>query len=69
MPNNTPEPQAVCNPISRSAIFIVATVARGKDKADVVRSWCGDIAALVRAVATRAPAANLSCVCGFGTDA
>jgi putative iron-dependent peroxidase len=69
MPNNTPEPQAVCNPISRSAIFIVATVARGKDKADVVRSWCGDIAALVRAVATRAPAANLSCVCGFGADA
>ncbi|MDR5815189.1 MULTISPECIES: Dyp-type peroxidase [unclassified Caballeronia] len=65
----TPEPQAVCNPISRSAIFLVATVARGEDKADVVRSWCGDIAALVRAVGTRAPAANLSCVCGFGSDA
>ncbi|MBC8639569.1 Dyp-type peroxidase [Caballeronia sp. EK] len=69
MPNNTPEPQAVCNPISRSAIFIVATVAHGEDKADVVRSWCGDIAALVRAVGTRAPTANLSCVCGFGADA
>ena len=69
MPNNTPEPQAVCNPISRSAIFIVATVARGEGQADVVRSWCGDIAALVRAVSTRAPTANLSCVCGFGSDA
>ncbi|CAL8477574.1 Dyp-type peroxidase [Caballeronia sp. S22] len=69
MPNNTPEPQAVCNPISRSAIFIVATVAHGEDKADVVRSWCGDIAALVRAVGTRAPTADLSCVCGFGADA
>ncbi|WP_044042834.1 Dyp-type peroxidase [Caballeronia insecticola] len=69
MPNNTPEPQAVCNPISRSAIFIVATVARGEERAATVRSWCGDIAALVRAVGTRAPSANLSCVCGFGADA
>ncbi|SAL53239.1 Dyp-type peroxidase family protein [Caballeronia cordobensis] len=69
MPDNIPEPQAVCNPISRSAIFLVATVARGEDKAEVVRSWCGDIAALVRAVGTRAPTANLSCVCGFGADA
>jgi putative iron-dependent peroxidase len=69
MPNNTPEPQAVCNSISRSAIFIVATVSRGAGKADIVRSWCGDIAALVRAVGTRAPSSNLSCVCGFGSDA
>ncbi|SAL76513.1 Dyp-type peroxidase family protein [Caballeronia arvi] len=69
MPDTLPEPQAVCNPISRSAIFLVATVARGEDKADIVRSWCGDIAALVRAVGTRAPTANLSCVCGFGSDA
>jgi putative iron-dependent peroxidase len=69
MPNNTPEPQAVCNPISRSAIFIVATVARGDTQADAVRAWCGDIAALVRAVGTRAPTANLSCVCGFGSEA
>lgn len=69
MPDNIPEPQAVCNPISRSAIFLVATVARGEDKAEVVRSWCGDIAALVRAVGTRAPTANLSCVCGFGAEA
>ena len=69
MPNDKPEPQAVCHPISRSAIFIVATVAAGEDPADTVRSWCGDVAALVRAVGTRAPSANLSCVCGFGADA
>ncbi|SAL01853.1 Dyp-type peroxidase family protein [Caballeronia pedi] len=69
MPDTLPEPQAVCNPISRSAIFLVATVSRAEGKADVVRSWCGDIAALVRAVGTRAPSANLSCVCGFGADA
>ncbi|WP_250493833.1 Dyp-type peroxidase [Caballeronia sp. GAWG1-1] len=68
MPNEIPESQAVCNPISRSAIFIVATVAHGREHGDTVRSWCGDIAALVRAVGTRAPTANLSCVCGFGSD-
>ncbi|BCQ28912.1 Dyp-type peroxidase (plasmid) [Caballeronia sp. NK8] len=67
--NNTSEPQAVCDPISRSAIFIVATLARGEGKAEVVRSWCGEISALVRAVSTRAPTANLSCVCGFGSEA
>ncbi|MGF6853194.1 Dyp-type peroxidase [Paraburkholderia sp. CI3] len=70
MPNNdTPEPQAVCDPISRSAIFLTLTVARGEGQADTVREWCGDIAALVRAVGTRAPTANLSCVCGFGSEA
>ena len=31
MPNDFPEPQAVCNPITRSAIFIVATLTPGDD--------------------------------------
>jgi porphyrinogen peroxidase len=69
MPDTTPEPQAVCDPISRSAIFIVATVARNEEAASTVRDWCGDVSALVRAVGTRAPVANLSCVVGFGSDA
>jgi putative iron-dependent peroxidase len=69
MPDTTPEPQAVCNPITRSAIFIVATVGRSEASAAKVRDWCSEISALVRAVGTRAPVANLSCVCGFGSDA
>ncbi|CAD6532959.1 Dyp-type peroxidase [Paraburkholderia metrosideri] len=69
MPNDLPEPQAVCNPITRSAIFIVATLTPGDDHADTVRSLCPDIAALVRAVGTRVPTGNLSCVCGFGSAA
>jgi porphyrinogen peroxidase len=69
MPDTTPEPQAVCNPITRSAIFIVATVARDQASAAKVRDWVGEVSALVRAVGTRAPVANLSCVCGFGSDA
>jgi putative iron-dependent peroxidase len=69
MPNDIPEPQAVCNSITRSAIFIVATIKPGADHANTVRDLCGDIAALVRAVGTRAPTGELSCVCGFGSDA
>ncbi|CAG4887568.1 Dyp-type peroxidase [Paraburkholderia saeva] len=69
MADDTPEPQAVCNPITRSAIFLVVTVKPGRENADTVRALCADVEALVRAVGTRAPPANLSCVCGFGSDA
>ncbi len=72
MPNTAapaPEPQAVSSPITRSAIFIVATVAPGQEHAATVRALCADVAALVRAVGKRVPAANLSCIFGFGSDA
>jgi porphyrinogen peroxidase len=69
MAQDIPEPQAVCDPISRSAIFMTLTLARGANQLDTAREWFGDVAALVRAVGTRAPAANLSCVCGIGSDA
>jgi putative iron-dependent peroxidase len=69
MPKDIPESQSVCNTVTRSAIFIVATFAGGSDPADTVRSWCADIAALVRSVGKRVPSGNLSCVCGFGSDA
>lgn len=67
--NNTPQPQAVYSPITRSAIFIVATIEDGADHAATVRSLCGDIAALVRSVGKRVPAGNLSCISGFGSAA
>jgi putative iron-dependent peroxidase len=69
MANDIPEPQAVGSPITRSAIFIVATLAPGHDPADKVRSWCADVAALTRAVGKRVPAGNLSCICGFSSTA
>jgi porphyrinogen peroxidase len=69
MPIDVPEPQAICSPITRSAIFIVATLAAGDDHADKVRAWCADVAALVRSVGKRVPSGNLSCVCAFGSDA
>ena len=55
-----PEPQAICNPITSSAIFIVATLLPGIDAASQVRGWCGDIAALTRSVGKRVPNGNLS---------
>lgn len=66
---DTPEPQAICNPITSSAIFIVATLLPGSDAASQVRGWCGDIAALTRSVGKRVPSGNLSCVCGFSANA
>lgn len=69
MLDKSPEPQAVVAPITRSAIFIVATLAADDAGLDTVRAWCADVAALVRSVGKRVPAGNLSCVCGFGSEA
>lgn len=60
------EPQAVDSPITRSAIFLVATLNPGDDSRDCVRALCGDLAGLVRSVGKRVPSGNLSCVMGFG---
>lgn len=69
MDDQTPEPQSICNPITSSAIFIVATLASASDSASQVRAWCADVAALTRSVGKRVPSGNLSCVCGFGSTA
>jgi putative iron-dependent peroxidase len=63
------EPQAVCSPITRSAIFIVATLNEGADAAATVKGWCGDVAGLVRSVGKRVPSGNLTCICGFSSSA
>ncbi|WP_043417965.1 Dyp-type peroxidase [Cupriavidus basilensis] len=69
MPEYRPEPQAFSSPVTRSAIFIVATLANGDGHADIVRAWCADVAPVVRAVGHRVPSGKLSCVCGFGSSA
>ena len=63
-----PLPQAIVAPITRSAIFIVATLAADGANADKVRALCGNLAALVRSVGKRVPAGNLSCICGFSAN-
>jgi putative iron-dependent peroxidase len=61
--------QPVAAPLTRAAIFLVATINPGVDDRATVRSFCGDLAALVRAVEFRDLEGGLSCVLGFGSDA
>jgi putative iron-dependent peroxidase len=61
--------QAVAAPLTRAAIFLVATVNPGSASRDTMRAFCGDLAALVRAVEFRDLEGALSCVMGFGADA
>src|SRR5271166_410241 len=62
-------PQSVAAPLTRAAIFLVATLNPGLDNRATVRSFRGDIAALLRAVEFRDLEGGLSCVMGFGSDA
>jgi putative iron-dependent peroxidase len=61
--------QPVVAPLTRAAIFMVATLSPGVDNRATVRSFCRDLAALVRAVEFRDLEGGLSCVMGFGFDA
>ena len=61
--------QPVASPLTRAAIFLVATVKPGSASRDTMRAFCGDLAALVRAVEFRDLEGGLSCVMGFGANA
>jgi putative iron-dependent peroxidase len=62
-------PQPVAAPLTRAAIFLVATVNPGLDHRAALRSFCADLSALLRAVEFRDLEAGLSCVMSFGSDA
>ncbi len=62
-------PQSVATPLTRSAIFLVATIARSPESRDAVRGLCADLAGLVRSVGFRELDGSLSCVLGIGSDA
>ena len=61
--------QPVAAPLTRAAIFLVATLNPGSEHRATVRSLCGELAALVRAVEFRDLEGGLSCVMGFGSEA
>src|ERR1700691_5117511 len=61
--------QAVNAPLTRAAIFLVATLNPGADNCATLRSFCGDLSALFRAVEFRDLEGGLSCVMGFGSEA
>src|SRR5215467_10077435 len=62
-------PQPVSAPLSRAAVFLVVTINPGSDNSAVVRAFCADLAALIRAVDFRDIEAGLSCVMGIGSEA
>ena len=67
MPSAVPQP--VVAPLTRAAIFLVVTVNPGRNNGAAVRTLCGDLAALLRAVGFRDLDGRLSCVMAFGSDA
>jgi porphyrinogen peroxidase len=62
-------PQPVVQALTRAAIFLIATINPGGASRAAVRSFCGDLPALLRAVGFRNIEGNLSCVMGIGSDA
>lgn len=61
--------QAIAAPLTRAAIFLVTTLNPGPENLAILRSFCGDLAALVRGVEFRDLEGGLSCVIGFGAGA
>ena len=60
--------QPVATPLARAAIFLVVAVNPGPEHRAALRSFCGDLAGLLRAVGFRDIEAGLSCVLGFGSE-
>ncbi len=61
--------QPVAAPLTRAAIFLVVTLKPGPESRATVRSFCGDLSALLRAVETRDLEGALSCIMGVGSEA
>jgi putative iron-dependent peroxidase len=64
-----PLPQSVLAPLTRAAIFLVVTVKPEPESYATLRSFCGDLAGLIRAVEFRDIEAGLTCIAAFGSDA
>jgi putative iron-dependent peroxidase len=65
----SPASQPVVAKLTRAAIFLVVTINPEAEHDTAVRSLCGDLAALVRAVGFRDLEGRLSCVLAFGSGA
>jgi putative iron-dependent peroxidase len=61
--------QPIVAPLTRAAIFLVVTLKPGSDNRAILRSFCGDLSGIFRAVEYRNTEAGLSCIMGIGSDA
>src|ERR1700761_4042590 len=64
-----PIAQPVLGPLTRAAIFLVVTVKPDSGSYSAVRSFCGDLPGLIRAVEFRDIDAGLTCIAAFGSSA
>jgi porphyrinogen peroxidase len=60
--------QSIVAPLSRAAIFLVATLKSGDEARTTLRSFCGDMSGIFRAVEYRNIEAGLSCIMGIGSN-
>ncbi len=67
--DQVPVAQPILAPLTRAAIFLVVTVKPEAESWDTVRSFCGDLSGLIRAVEFRDIDAALTCITAFGSDA
>jgi putative iron-dependent peroxidase len=68
-PEQVPLAQSVLAPLTRAAIFLVVTVKPDAESYATMRSFCGDLSGLIRAVEFRDIDAALTCITAFGSDA
>jgi putative iron-dependent peroxidase len=61
--------QLVSSPLTRSAIFLVATINSGEENRAKMLSFCADLSGLVRAVGFRDLEGAVSCILGIGSEA
>jgi porphyrinogen peroxidase len=61
--------QPIVAPLTRAAIFLVVTIKPGDENRATLRSFCGDLSGIFRAVEYRNIEAGLSCILGIGSDA
>jgi putative iron-dependent peroxidase len=61
--------QPVAAPLTRAAMFLVVTLKPGTEVRSIVRGFCADLSAILRAVETRDLEAALSCIMGVGSEA
>jgi putative iron-dependent peroxidase len=62
-------PQTVVSPLTRAAIFLVVCIRGDEESYALLRSFCADLSALIRAVEFRDIEAGLTCIVGFGSGA
>jgi porphyrinogen peroxidase len=67
--DQVPLAQPVLAPLTRAAIFLVVTVKPEAESYATLRSFCGDLSGIIRAVEFRDIDAALTCIAAFGSDA